>query len=711
MMTLLSRYLLLITFSFSFFPIWAQRCEFSYYYKKGSVYFFSTYLEGVNQPRQGECIYQDEQGRIYQKRLFKNGIIQEEYTIHFESQKPNTIYHRIDKDTLIGKAQYFDVLGRITQEVVYYWGIGNRRAWTQTDYQLNGRKRRQASYVMIPLSELLANGFAMPPEHIIDAEGYADDIVPYGWDLEFHENGKLKSKKFHRFIVAENGDLEQYSLEGRVEEFYDNGQKRLSGYYKDGNPDSLWQYYFPNGKVSGVKQFRNNLGYGVWREYHPNGITSFETTYNEDIYDPFTPHVKQFNENGVLVSEKWIQSNGKGFLREYLDNGQLIKEEIYEHGPREVAKQRKFYKNGQLQLLSYMRPINDTSMVTYYENGQVETFVSNGIHRTYQEQFFPNGKPRMRFESVNFLGQRQSSHDLYQENGNLLQSMRTNQDTTIQTHYFLNGQMKQTFRREKTLLQGNYLEWDSLGKPLTQLVYHNGIRSGVGLVKKRTPRTLSRHEEINLENWWLACLENAHRADSPNAEPYFLSKDSIQVYLEVLQAAMEYMPEEWKAEIPLVSNEQGRKFIYRFVLKDNTGDSLSMHWMAFCKSQGWKMVKEDPMNGAWKSGDFETSDFFGPEWIKQHFKKNFPNSVLDVQIMPRWVPNGEARVLESDKRRYHGASTVDLVITRLSNVALMNWNTPWGARNFTFYGDDIEPFNRFFDWDIPQSSGFELPWD
>ena len=97
---------------------WAQRCEFSYYYKKGSVYFFSTYLEGVNQPRQGECIYQDEQGRIYQKRLFKNGIIQEEYTIHFESQKPNTIYHRIDKDTLIGKAQYFDVLGRITQEVV-----------------------------------------------------------------------------------------------------------------------------------------------------------------------------------------------------------------------------------------------------------------------------------------------------------------------------------------------------------------------------------------------------------------------------------------------------------------------------------------------------------------------------------------------------------------------------------------------------------------
>lgn len=123
------------------------------------------------------------------------------------------------------------------------------------------------------------------------------------------------------------------------------------------------------------------------------------------------------------------------------------------------------------------------------------------------------------------------------------------------------------------------------------------------------------------------------------------------------------------------------------------------------------MVNEDPVNGAWKAGDFETTDFFSPEWIKQHFIKNHPNAVLDILIQPRWIPNGEDRVLESDKRRFGGASTVDLVITRIPNVALMNWNTPWGARSFTFYGDDIEPFNRFFEWDIPQSSGFELPWD
>lgn len=690
----------------------SQHCQFDTYNKIGSLYFFSTYFERVSVPRNGECLLSDHLGRLYAKRNFKDGIIQEEFTIHLESQKPYTIYKRIDNDSIIGLAKYHDVLGRKSQEVVYYWSNGHRRCWTQTDFYMNGKKKKEATYCMIPLTEMTANGYALPPAHIIDAEGYADDIVPWGWEMEYHENGKLKSKKFHRYIVADNGsNLEQYSLEGKVVEYYDNGQKLLEGFYLNGSPDSLWQYYFQNGRLSGVKQFKENLGAGAWREYHDNGITSFEHFYNEDIYDPFNPHLKQYNRNGVLVKEKWIKSDGKGFLREYYDNGSLANEELFDFGPRENVKQRKFYPNGQLQMVAYRGATNDTSFASYYENGQLETFTSTGIHRTKQMQYFPNGKMRMQFESTSMLDHRSSLHEIFQENGNLLQSMRTNQDTTTQTHFFLNGQMKQTFRREKTLLQGNYLEWDSLGKPLTQLVYHNGIRIGVGLVKKRTPRALSRLEEINLENWWLACLENSHRADSPNADPYFLSKDSIQVYLQVLKAAMEFMPEEWKAEVPLVSKEQGRKFIYRFVLKDNPEDSTSRHWMTFCKSQGWKMVKEDPMNGTWKAGDFETSDFFSPEWIKQHFKKSYPNAVLEVLIQPRWVANGEVELCQTGKARYDGASTVDLVITRMSNVALMNWNTPWGVRNFTFYGDDIEPFNRFFDWDIPQSSGFELPWD
>ena len=441
----------------------AQYCQFDTYNKKGSLYFFATNFESLNKPREGECLMLDGQGQVYQRRTFKNGIIQEEYTVHLESQKPYTRYKRIDEDSIIGTAQYFDVLGRLNQEVLYYRGLGNRRCWQQTEYYANGKTKHIASYVMIPLAEMLSNGYPMPPDHIIDAEGYADDIIPWGWDLEYHKNGKIKSKKYRKLIIADNGSgLDQYALNGRTVEFYENGQMRLCGYYKDGNPDSLWQYYFPNGKESGVRMYRYNLGIGVWREYHPNGITSFETYYNEDIYDPFTPHVKQFNENGVLVSEKWIDSKGKGFLREYLGNGQLIKEEIYEHGPREVAKQRKFYKNGQLQLLYYLRPINDTSMVTYYENGQVETFVSNGIHRNFQEQYFPNGNRRMRFESVNLLDNKYSSHQLYQENGRILQDVKSSQDTVIHAYYFVNGQMRQTFRREKTLLEGNFLEWDSL---------------------------------------------------------------------------------------------------------------------------------------------------------------------------------------------------------------------------------------------------------
>jgi hypothetical protein len=72
------------------------QCEFQYHIKKGGLYYFSTFYEGYDysKPRQGVC-EQLANGRPYEKRVFKNGILQEEWSYNFETGKPRTMFIRI----------------------------------------------------------------------------------------------------------------------------------------------------------------------------------------------------------------------------------------------------------------------------------------------------------------------------------------------------------------------------------------------------------------------------------------------------------------------------------------------------------------------------------------------------------------------------------------------------------------------------------------
>ncbi len=711
--------ILLLSFFLGFLAMFSssQNCQFDSYSKKGSLYFFSTYFENYTSPREGECVLSDNQGRIYQRRVFKNGVIYEEYTVHYESQKPYTIYHRIDRDSIIGEAKYHDVLGRLQQKVIYYWSKEHRRSFRQIDYYLNGKPKSESNFTMIPLAEMLAYGYPMPPDHIIDAEGYADDIVPSGWELQYHENGRLKSKKFHRLIVVDNAsDLDQYSLEGRYEEYYENGKLKESGFYKNGNQDSLCLSYYPDGKIMSQKTFKDVVGIGVWRSYHPNGITSCEQFFNEDIYDVFTPHEKKYDENGQLIKEKKIDSRGNGFMREFYPNGDLAKEEIYEHGPREVSRQRLFYPNRQLKQLAYFYPKNDTSFVSYYENGQLETYTSNGIHRNYQVQYFPNGQLKMHYESSAMLDYNSYLHETYQENGSMLQLIKCVKDTILEEYYYRNGQKKRSLRKEKNLLTGNYLEWDSLGTQLSNCQYQKGFRISAEKVRKRTMNKLSNDEENNIQAWLLASLESSYQYRNSVGLNKMISNDSLQIMIKDLQRAISLMPDEWRFEVPDVSMPEMEVsndliFHYHFVIKDEASDSVYQNWMRFCKEKKLHVVKEEVANGNWRSGELESIDFYSAQLIRESFIQRFPKSIVDITLKPRWVPHENMVEPASKTYAWRQTATIDLKYVSQLSVVLINWNTASGLRMFSLYPDDLECYNKSWNWEIPVFDGPRIPWD
>jgi len=71
----------------------AQDCKFSYYNKKGGHYLFSTfYLDDMQTKRDGVCETKAN-GKIYERRIFKNGLLVEEELNFFNQNQ--TVEKRI----------------------------------------------------------------------------------------------------------------------------------------------------------------------------------------------------------------------------------------------------------------------------------------------------------------------------------------------------------------------------------------------------------------------------------------------------------------------------------------------------------------------------------------------------------------------------------------------------------------------------------------
>ena len=59
--------------------------------------------------------------------------------------------------------------------------------------------------------------------------------------------------------------------DGPVVEYYENGQKKIEGHYKNGEQDGLWTQWYENGQKKSEVNFTNNLQQGLWTMWHENG--------------------------------------------------------------------------------------------------------------------------------------------------------------------------------------------------------------------------------------------------------------------------------------------------------------------------------------------------------------------------------------------------------------------------------------------------------
>jgi antitoxin component YwqK of YwqJK toxin-antitoxin module len=80
------------------------------------------------------------------------------------------------------------------------------------------------------------------------------------------------------------------NLNGLSKSFYDSGQIKAEGSFKEAKEDGEWKYFYENGKIKESGPFVNGIKTGIW------------TLYNDQGDGEKTQEFK----DGILVKEKII---------------------------------------------------------------------------------------------------------------------------------------------------------------------------------------------------------------------------------------------------------------------------------------------------------------------------------------------------------------------------------------------------------------------
>jgi uncharacterized protein len=202
--------------------------------------------------------------------------------------------------------------------------------------------------------------------------------------------------------------------QGKWFTFWDNGNIRVEGTYKDDRKDGYFKEYAENGDLLTVSKYINDVKQenaeeitklDIRNEYYPDGKIRASATYRDDVpegirreYNEEGRIVKSFlYKDGIVLGEGIIKEDGTrdGHWKEFYADGTLRSEGDYKEG-KPAGDWKYFYPNGKLEQAGRYTSTGkfQGSWKWYFDTGQLmleEEYaggVKDGIHTEYDE----NGK-------------------------------------------------------------------------------------------------------------------------------------------------------------------------------------------------------------------------------------------------------------------------------------------------------------------------------
>jgi len=115
----------------------------------------------------------------------------------------------------------------------------------------------------------------VPSDKLQDRNGVYYEVnsqTPFtGIAVDYYENGQLK----------ERGNYKDGEREGTVELYYPSGQLFVTGNLKDGERDGLYENYRANGQLNEKTNYKDGEADGLYETYFENGQLEFKSNYKD----------------------------------------------------------------------------------------------------------------------------------------------------------------------------------------------------------------------------------------------------------------------------------------------------------------------------------------------------------------------------------------------------------------------------------------------
>lgn len=214
--------------------------------------------------------------------------------------------------------------------------------------------------------------------------------VPEGIRREYDTAGNvIKGYVYQNGFLRYEGITDLNGLrQGVWKEYYETGELRSKGSYKNSITVGKWEFYFPN-KTIEISGRYNNKGRkeGEWIWYYPNGeILLSENWLNGELDGPYI----EYDEEGeILAQGEYLEGaeEGEWFYR----NNQTIEKGKYFDGMR-IGTWKIWFPNGNLAFeIEYDQDLYNGKYIAYWENGmrritgKYEAGVPVGVWEKYDE--------------------------------------------------------------------------------------------------------------------------------------------------------------------------------------------------------------------------------------------------------------------------------------------------------------------------------------
>ncbi len=374
--------------------------------KKGGLISKELYIDDV---KQGTSYY------------YENGILKR--TIPYKNGKKSGLSKEFDQNgKLICITEYSNDYVINREYINRTDNKGMKQGYWKTFYP-NDKIEKEIYYVNDTISgtykEFSQTGSLIKQEHYFKGVLLKDslsDSTDIQWKEEFYENGHRKYYGAYRQGIK-IGIHKEYDPSGNTvtaKEYNDSGVFIAEGMMDTlGRKQGDWEYYYETGELKAKGKFKNNQKTGEWTYYYIDGKVEQKGKFNKDKID--SKWVWYYSNGKVWREEYYEMGKEEGSFIEYNDSGQVILKGQYLDGERTGYW---IYQAGDvMEEGNYVEGQRDSTWKAYYANGKL-FYKGNYVQGLPDRKFFwyyPNGK--LKTEGYYVTGRKERKWYYFDEEG------------------------------------------------------------------------------------------------------------------------------------------------------------------------------------------------------------------------------------------------------------------------------------------------------